>query len=160
MTEKKTDIDRLHAVIEGRFCGRGCGKTYAMCQKVAGFVEVGQKEILCVVPFFQWLRWLRDMMIGVLKEHGLGVQVFSPDVLLCNGSIIRFVRDRPRDLVARSGLAVDFNDLADPLDVEYFRRKVILGLGVPEEFLEHEDARADYVLHLFERIWPKRLWPR
>lgn len=23
------DIDRLHAVIEGRFCGRGCGRTFA-----------------------------------------------------------------------------------------------------------------------------------
>jgi hypothetical protein len=156
MMEEKTDIDRLHAVINGKLTGRGCGKTYATCHEIAGFVEVGETEILCIVPIFGWLTWLRAMLIEVLQEHGLEVQFLANDALRCGESTIRFILDRHRDLVGRSGLVLDFNDgIVDPRDLEYFKHKVCAGLGVPEEFLQH--AESPYAIHGF---WPRKWWPR
>ena len=46
-----TDIERLHAVINGDVRGRRVGKTFSKCHEVAGLVELGFTEIFCIIPY-------------------------------------------------------------------------------------------------------------
>jgi len=68
----KTDINRLHEVVEGSRAGRGCGKTFARCHEIAGIIELGKfKKIVCTTTYLDELLNLLPMIEQVFKEHGL-----------------------------------------------------------------------------------------
>ncbi len=46
MTVHKTDIDKLHAVVDGRVDYIGCGKTFAKCHELAGVIELNDNEFV------------------------------------------------------------------------------------------------------------------
>lgn len=65
----KTDIDRLHKVALGELQRRGCGKTYLDCHHVAAAIEVGEKDIVCIIPYNSWKHHIFPMLLEVLDEH-------------------------------------------------------------------------------------------
>jgi len=66
----KTDIDRLHAVIEGKITGRGVGRTYAKCHEIAGILEVTDvQDIYLIVTHMSDRYYILPMLISVLDEH-------------------------------------------------------------------------------------------
>jgi hypothetical protein len=158
MTEKKTDLDRLHGVIEGRFGGRGAGKTYAMCEQVAGFIEVGEIELLCVVPRMGWVPWLRHMLEDVLEKHGLSVEHPTYDTLRCGKATVRFMPPQPRNFLGRSGLVLDFNDMEYTEDWGNFRDVMVRNTVLPGKFLNCNPA--EYTKRTFRAalncFWSKR----
>ena len=84
-----TDIDRLHDVHLGNRVGRGCGKSYLLCHKIAGYIELGLKDFgqIVVSTYPHPHRYLYDMLIGVLEEHNIRITA-------CKGrSIIAYCGD-------------------------------------------------------------------
>lgn len=67
----KTNIERLHDVIDGKRHGRGTGKTFARCHEVAGLIELGHETIYCAMTLWKDVEYLTPMLAGVLQEHGL-----------------------------------------------------------------------------------------
>jgi len=85
----KTDIDRLHRVITTGG-GRGCGKTYAICHLVAGYVEMGNKRIALIIDNLHDIIYLRPMLYSVFEEHELVVKKLMRDTIQVNSSIVKF----------------------------------------------------------------------
>jgi len=73
----KTDIDRLHDVIEGRRRGRGAGKTFAKCYDVLGWVQVGESYIYCMVTRYNDLTYILPILEQILEEHGFRIAKFN-----------------------------------------------------------------------------------
>jgi len=67
------DIDRLHDVVQHKVGGRGCGKTYAQIQNVAGFVELEHPYIVVVISYYHDISYILPMMKEVFDEHGLSL---------------------------------------------------------------------------------------
>jgi len=68
-----TDIDRLHGVVLGERTGRRAGHTFAHCHEVASLIELGETEVVVVLPRLDWVRHVRPMLLRVLEDRGLGV---------------------------------------------------------------------------------------
>jgi len=88
-----TDLDRLHAVLEGKLVGRGVGKTYARCHVLAGLIEVGHREVVVVLSHRNDLSYVLPMLERVFAEHGLGVERVKMDgpSMEVGGARVRFL---------------------------------------------------------------------
>lgn len=101
-----TDIDRLHRVVEGKVDHRGCGKTFARCHEVAGYVELGHRNIFCLVSSIRDREYIVPMLAGVLYDHNLLLGASSPrDVFTAGNSVIRFITEE-RDTRGYEGIMV------------------------------------------------------
>lgn len=64
-----TDIDRLHNVVDGNKLGRGVGKTFAKCHEIAGLIDLGFKEIFCIIKCYRDTHHILPMLSDVLYEY-------------------------------------------------------------------------------------------
>ena len=85
-----TDLDQLHAVVDGRINHRRCGKTFAKCHEVAGFIELEYPLIICRIKFMRDVQHIRPMLLDVLREHELTYAVANRDTLKVEGAEVRF----------------------------------------------------------------------
>lgn len=65
------DLDRLHAVFDGKAQGPGCGKTLACAFDVAMGAVRQEREIWVVVDSEQDLDWTREAITRALRHYGL-----------------------------------------------------------------------------------------
>lgn len=89
----KTDLDRLHKVIEvGPFCPRGAGRTFASCHNLAGILETCEEGayIFWPLPHMHWLRHIRSMVTRVLGEHRLEFEWVQRAKLKCGSKTVVF----------------------------------------------------------------------
>lgn len=96
----KTDIERLHQVYEGNLKGRAVGKTFLQCHEIAGQIEVGEvKNIICLLPNYQYTVFIKTMLIDVLKEHGIIIKKHTRDTIFISGGkrILFLVRSLEED---------------------------------------------------------------
>ena len=112
------DIDRLHGVALGELRGRGCGKTHKLCCDVVSALQLGEKRVAIILPKPQWVKHVRPMIKGLLKENGFEIESeFYLDIRLRNGSKIAFYsamssyvnKDLPM-IEGFSGAIVDFRE--------------------------------------------------
>lgn len=66
-----TDLDRLHAVALGQLGGRGCGKTFLQCHHLAGYIQIGEMDIVCTVTRLSDIDYILPMLNQVFHDHGL-----------------------------------------------------------------------------------------
>lgn len=90
----KTNIDQLHKVVSGEVYGRRCGKTFARCHELAAQIELGEKDILCVITHLQDVRYLAPMIKDVFADHNLPFEMVKNNEAKCGDCNIRFI---PRD---------------------------------------------------------------
>lgn len=72
-----TNLDRLHKVVTKEITGRGCGKTFARCHEVAGFIELGHRTIFCMTSLNRDFLYIKPMIEEVLNEHGIRINKIS-----------------------------------------------------------------------------------
>ena len=65
----ETNIEHLHAVVDGVVTGRQCGKTTARCHEIAGMIEVGFSTVYAVITEYRDLSYIETMLNGILSEH-------------------------------------------------------------------------------------------
>lgn len=125
---EKTDIDRLHDVIQGRIYGRGVGKTTARIHELAGYVELGEsRDIICLIPKRRDLHYLRPMVDRIFAEHGLQICGRQSDRFTCNGKRVRFCLYS--DLFRASvGLRPDFVEMEDNPRLTNYERDYLRAL--------------------------------
>ena len=89
----KTDLDRLHAVVEGRLAGRGVGRTFASCHYLAGVLETCEpgSRIVWIIPRFGWMSHIRPMLDQVLREHDIVAHWRDSVTLVTAAGTVRFV---------------------------------------------------------------------
>jgi hypothetical protein len=68
----RTDIDRLHGVVSGEITGRRAGHTVAHCHEVASVIELGETEVVLILPCMQWTEHVLPILDRVLQERGVG----------------------------------------------------------------------------------------
>jgi len=90
----KTDIERLHRVVEGVESGRGSGKTFARCHELAGCIEVGEKLVFCVVTTMNDVSYLRPLIHEVLGEHGIYEQWVNRATFFADGATIKIILEK------------------------------------------------------------------
>ena len=82
----KTDIDRLHKVLEERDAGclpRQSGKTFSYCHDVAGVIEVTRtKRLIVIVPVLSRIDHIIPMLKWVLREHFIHSVRSRRDILI------------------------------------------------------------------------------
>jgi len=80
-----TDIDKLHALIDGlnkhdwpifemrpEWLPRGIGKTMLLIHQLAGEIQVGDHEkIIAKIKKERDLTWLTPMVLGIFNEQGI-----------------------------------------------------------------------------------------
>lgn len=65
-----TDIRRLHNVIDGSILSyRGCGRTYAICHKIAGYIKIEVPSIVCVLTRYDDIGYILPMLFKVFNDH-------------------------------------------------------------------------------------------
>ncbi len=84
-------VDRIHDVLEGRICGRGCGKTFARLHQVAGFIELGERLIVVQISLYEDIRYLLPMFEKVLFQHGLKIDRKKNNEVRVGDSLVRFI---------------------------------------------------------------------
>lgn len=102
----KTDLDRLHYVVEHKQhfeligAPRGIGRTFASCHNLAGLLETCESGSLIVwlLPYMHWFDHIKPMVIQVLKEHQLVFAFSQRHKLICNRKIVRFIVDREENI--------------------------------------------------------------
>jgi hypothetical protein len=79
-----TDINRLHDVLEGRLSGRGCGRTFSELHIMVGYIEVGVKDIVCLVDKYYVADqyYVHDMATNVFRDHKLMFKYNRQDHIL------------------------------------------------------------------------------
>lgn len=88
----ETNIDHLHDVIEGRTGGRNCGKTFAKCHLIAGYIETGIERIYIKITNRSQIGFMINMLGSVLKEHDLPFAVEIMNKTARSGdTVIRFI---------------------------------------------------------------------
>lgn len=88
------DIDRLHAVIEGKLSGRRCGKTLSLHYRIAGQIALGNiKRIGYQADSMSFaIDFLMPELSKVLQDSGFSVVRKSYNVLEVNNVEIIFDR--------------------------------------------------------------------
>jgi len=90
----KTDIERLHKVVNKELQGRGVGKTFAKCHDVAGLIQTTDvKYIFCMISLKRDMDYILPMLERVLEEHGLTFYHKLRTELVVNGVTIKFIRE-------------------------------------------------------------------
>ena len=75
MTLTPTDIDRLHAVVQGDRYGRGAGNTFAQCHELAAAIHLTTNgRVFCQFSDREFQHWVAPMLRRVLEEQGLIIQ--------------------------------------------------------------------------------------
>lgn len=98
LTGMYTNIERLHAVIEGKISHHGCGKTFAKCHEVAAHVALGHKTVLLATTRSTDWRYIEPMLIEVFKDHGLELtKVHVPEGYKSGKTIIKFIPEATKD---------------------------------------------------------------
>lgn len=112
----KTDIYRLHRVIDGELTGPQVGKTYSQCSQVAGYVLTGVESIYIIITDIHDIGFIERMMKGVFAEQGVTMEKIDgrPGKYKANDTIIRMVNIK--GLFYRSGM-----DGATGLKIEMLR---------------------------------------
>lgn len=87
-----TNIDRLHAVVEGKLCGRGSGKTYARCHELAGYIETGYKNIICLITNADDCHYLLPMIKTVMEEHRIEITKITSTKFKAGDSTVHLKR--------------------------------------------------------------------
>lgn len=102
-----TDIDRLHDVIDGKLVYRGCGKTYAQCHQIVGFVDLDELYVTCAVDYVHDLYHIWPMLQEVAEEAGHQFEHIGPNAVRIGSTDVRAVStkgpDWGRQLRGRSG---------------------------------------------------------
>ena len=94
MNNNKTCLTRLHEVLLGRLNGRGCGETYARCHILAGMVEIGEKNITCLITQIRDVQYLIPMIMHIFEEHGIEIEKIKYNTIIyTENSRIVFVVD-------------------------------------------------------------------
>lgn len=117
MMKMRTDLDRLHKVYEAMygpsagFMPRGYGQTFVSAHLVAGYVEVGETDIMCIMPYGLWADHVVDALHEVFREHKLHLINITPYNLRSGDVTIQLVFDE-RQMVgcSRDACVVDFDD--------------------------------------------------
>lgn len=109
MSDSKTDIDRLHAVVDGQVPYRRAGRTTAACHEVASVIELGETEVAVILPFWHWRRHVVFLLTQVLLERGVGhLQQVTNSELYVGNTRITILSAASRDsLAGRRGVAVE-----------------------------------------------------
>lgn len=86
----KTDLDRLHGVVEGTVEGMRCGKTFAQCHEVVSLIELGEPLIVVPLPIYKDLNFIYDMILDTLGDRGVSYTTKSRHYIKGVGWEIRF----------------------------------------------------------------------
>jgi hypothetical protein len=115
-----TDLDRLHAVVEGKLTGRRVGRTYAACHNLAGILETCEagSKIVWFIPRMAWLFHIRPMVTRVLEEHGLPIRWWYPNRLQVGFCVVTFMSLQDPYAVRERAHLFDYvvNDLGEAWD--------------------------------------------
>jgi len=90
----KTDIDRLHAFVEGKTPRTiGSGKTFASCHEAAGILSTCNPDeyIVWMIPHMQWMEHILNMLHQILTEYDVKIVKITKgtkEVFLTNGRIL------------------------------------------------------------------------
>jgi hypothetical protein len=107
----KTDLDRLHGVVLGEITGRRAGYTMAHCHEVASVIELGETEVILLLPRLDWQSHVLPMLDEVLQERGIGRLERSGrgyhEYNAGNATILVKSASQPSALLGRRGVCVE-----------------------------------------------------
>jgi len=87
--KNKTNLDKLHESKDPDV--RGNGKTFDDCHTVAGLVGLKEELIVCLVPNFSRVSFIREMLLTVLAEMQYKVSKITEREIWCENSSILFL---------------------------------------------------------------------
>lgn len=154
-----TDLNRLHTVaLYYDWVPRAAGRTTHDCHLVAGLVDLGEPQILCLLPEMRWLSHAYPMLADVLQEHGFDTQRTTIRSLQAGGCEVRFVaRERELRGYSRDVPVVVFEGLGLLPEIK-FHGLFDDYLGAIEGMIKVMSTEDDFYVTLsaFERVMKGR----
>lgn len=91
----KTDIERLHSVVERKTCGRGCGKTFARVHELASNIDLDLvRRGVIVITAYRDISYILPMIRAVFEERELPpIKQVGPYKFQCGDTILDFVAE-------------------------------------------------------------------
>ena len=86
-----TNLDRLHAAAASCSPRRQAGRTYFFLHCLAGHVELGELNIIFLVPTMKHVESLLPLMKQIFEEHELPLERKRLDLFVSGESRIQFI---------------------------------------------------------------------